>query len=208
MSETAPASPERRIEAALLRITAAIESSTTLDAPAAFARTAADRLIASPRISRLLRGAPLGHAAHPLLTDVPIGLWVSASALDLLGPVHTRRAAQRLVGLGVLAAAPTVVTGLADWRASEPLDVRVRRVGVVHAASNASATALYATSWLARRRGHHAAGVALALAGATVAGVGGYLGGHLTLVRHAPLVGPHDDVPASPQAGTPVPPAT
>ncbi|MBT0994509.1 hypothetical protein KIN34_09440 [Cellulomonas sp. DKR-3] len=178
-----------------MRATDAIESRAALDSPAAALRGVADRVLAQPRLQALLRGVPLGHAAHPLLTDVPIGMWVSASALDLLAPVAGRRASQRLVGLGVLAAAPTVLTGLADWRASEPLDERVRRVGVVHAAANATATAFYAGSWLARRRGRHTVGVALALAGGTVAGVGGYLGGHLTLVRRAPLVDPHEPVP-------------
>jgi uncharacterized membrane protein len=200
MSGTASATPERGTQSPLLRLTTAIESSTGLDSPAAIARAVADRLVASPRLSALLRGQPLGHAAHPLMTDVPIGLWVSASALDLLAPVAGRRAAQRLIGLGLLSVAPTVATGLADWRASEPLDVRVRRVGVVHAVSNTGATAVYAASWLARRRGRHAAGVALALAGAAFAGAGGYLGGHLAYVRHAPLVGPDDPVPAPPTA--------
>jgi hypothetical protein len=191
MSGTASATPERGTQSPLLRLTTAIESSTGLDSPAAIARAVADRLVASPRLSALLRGQPLGHAAHPLMTDVPIGLWVSASALDLLAPVAGRRAAQRLIGLGILSVATTVATGL---------DVRVRRVGVVHAVSNTGATALYAASWLARRRGRHAAGVALALAGAAFAGAGGYLGGHLAYVRHAPLVGPDDPVPAPPKA--------
>ncbi|MDQ3897098.1 MAG: hypothetical protein M3326_07605, partial [Actinomycetota bacterium] len=58
-----------------------------------------------------------------------------------------------------------------------------RRVGVVHAGVNGTATALYASSWLARRRGRHAAGVALGVAGGVVATLGGYFGGHLSLVR-------------------------
>ena len=49
----------------------------------------------------------------------------------------------------------------------------------MHAAANTTALALYAASWLARVRGRHAKGVALGLAGATAATVGGYLGGHL-----------------------------
>src|SRR6185503_795064 len=54
-----------------------------------------------------------------------------------------------------------------------------RRVGLVHAAANTTALACYAASWWARVRGRHARGVALGLAGATAATVGGYLGGHL-----------------------------
>jgi hypothetical protein len=41
----------------------------------------------------------------------------------------------------------------------------------------------YAASWVARRRGRHRIGRRLALAGAGVAGVGAYLGGHLAAAR-------------------------
>ncbi len=58
-----------------------------------------------------------------------------------------------------------------------------RRVGVVHAGGNGTATVLYGLSWLARRRGRHATGVVLGIGGGVVATAGGYLGGHLSLVR-------------------------
>jgi hypothetical protein len=58
-------------------------------------------------------------------------------------------------------------------------DTKKRRVGVVHAISNAGATLLYLMSWRARHRGHHGAGVIFGMLGATAATVGGYLGGHL-----------------------------
>jgi len=44
---------------------------------------------------------------------------------------------------------------------------------------NTSALALYAGSWIARRRGRNRSGVALSWAGATFATAGGFLGGHL-----------------------------
>ena len=98
-------------------------------------------------LRRLLRGKPLGHAAHPLLTDVPIGLWMSAAVLDATGQ---EKAARRLIGAGILATGPVVATGWADWSTA---DDRTRRVGVVHAASNGVALACYTASWLARRKG-------------------------------------------------------
>ena len=58
-----------------------------------------------------------------------------------------------------------------------------RRVGVVHAISNGVAIMTYAASWRARRRGDHARGRNLALAGAAVASAGGFLGGHLVSAR-------------------------
>ena len=56
-----------------------------------------------------------------------------------------------------------------------------------------------ASSWLARRRGAHARAVVLGVAGGVVATVGGYFGGHLTLVRKLGTADPAygTDPPAS-----------
>ena len=71
------------------------------------------------------------------------------------------------------------MTGLAEWQATRG---GARRVGVAHAVANSAAWALYGSSLVSRRRGRHATGVVLGLAGGATAIVGGYLGGHLTLV--------------------------
>jgi uncharacterized membrane protein len=130
-----------------------------------------------------LRGDWLGHALHPLMTDVPIGCWVSAGLLDVVGGKKSRRASQRLVGLGLVSAAPTVASGLADW--SQLRDPRTRRVGAVHAVANAIAAFLYLRSWRSRRRGHHLRGVGYGLVGAATLSASGYLGGHLAYARRA-----------------------
>jgi nitrite reductase/ring-hydroxylating ferredoxin subunit/uncharacterized membrane protein len=124
----------------------------------------------------VLSGTWLGHPLHPLLTDLPIGFWTSAFTLDLVGGRSTRRAATQLVGWGVVSAVPTALAGAADWGDTTG---PARRIGLVHAAANTTALACYAASWWSRVRGRHARGVALGLAGATAATVGGYLGGHL-----------------------------
>jgi hypothetical protein len=174
------------------RLADAAETSSALDALSALLRPAADAISASPRVSALLRGAPVGHALHPPLTDVPIGLWLSSSVLDALGPDH-RRSADRLLGLGILTAAPTALTGLADWhRAGD----RVRRVGALHAVLNSGALALYSTSWVLRRRGHRGAGVAASLVASAAVAASGYLGGHMVLVLHSP-----DEPDAEPDGG-------
>jgi hypothetical protein len=49
--------------------------------------------------------------------------------------------------------------------------------------TNGVAIGTYAASWVARRRGRHTTGTRLALAGAAIAGVGGYLGSHLVAAR-------------------------
>jgi hypothetical protein len=60
----------------------------------------------------------------------------------------------------------------------------------VHAVTNGAAAAIFASSWLARRRGEHAVGVRRSLAGAAAASVGGYLGGHLAASRKVGTHGP------------------
>ena len=128
----------------------------------------------------VLRGDWLGHAVHPLLTDVALGTWTSASVLDLVGGRDSVTSAQRLVGTGLLAAGPTAWTGWAEWCTAGTRD---RRVGLVHAVTNGVAIGVYAGSWLARRPGRHRTGAGLALVGAAVSGVGAYLGGHLVEAR-------------------------
>lgn len=135
------------------------------------------------RAGDILLGRWLGHAAHPLLSDLPIGCWTAAGLLDLFGGRSTHRAAQRLVGLGVAFVPITAATGWAEWSAAS--DRRVKRVGVVHAAGNTAAVVLYVASWRARRRGHHLRGAVLGLVGGGLAGFTGYLGGHMAFVRGA-----------------------
>jgi hypothetical protein len=163
----------------LHRSVRAIEEQRALDIAARALDPVAHWLTATPLRRDVLLGRWIGHAAHPFLTDIPIGSWTSASILDLLGGRAARPSAQLLTAVGTLSAAPTVLTGIAEWAATEG---PARRVGVVHATSNAVAVGLYASSWSARRRGRHARGALLALAGMTVATVGGYLGGHMISV--------------------------
>lgn len=164
-----------------VRLAHQLESARILDPAVRAVSPLARTLIGSEKRRRLLQGDWMGHAIHPLMTDLPIGFWTSASVLDFVGGGEARPAARRLVGLGVLSAVPTAITGWAEWGAidRQPL----RRVGVVHAVSNALAGVAYAASWSARRRGDHARGRNLALVGATVASAGGYLGGHLVSAR-------------------------
>ncbi|HEX5365604.1 MAG TPA: DUF2231 domain-containing protein [Acidimicrobiales bacterium] len=157
-----------------------VEQAEGLDRPAAALERALAPLGRPGRLRDLLTGVPLGHAAHPMLTDIPIGCWTSATVLDLTGGPAARPGARRLLGLGNLAALPAAVTGAAEWLQA---DTASRRVGVVHANSNLVGLALYGTSWLARRRGRQALGVSLALAGMAVTTFAGHLGGHLAIAR-------------------------
>ncbi|MCU1430400.1 MAG: Rieske (2Fe-2S) domain protein [Actinomycetia bacterium] len=127
-------------------------------------------------VKRLLSGSWLGHRLHPMLTDIPIGAWTSATVLDVLGGRAGRLASRRLVGVGILASLPTAAAGLSDWHDSFGED---KRVGVVHATANVTALTLQLASWRARGRGHRLRGSALSMIGLGATAVGGYLGGHL-----------------------------
>ena len=128
----------------------------------------------------VLRGDWLGHALHPALTDFPLGCWLAAGLLDVIGGRRSRPAATRLVGLGLLAVPPTVATGVAEFGT---IDERAeKRIGAAHAIGNAGAALLYLLSWRARRRGHHLRGMVWSLGGGGLALAAGYLGGHLAFV--------------------------
>jgi hypothetical protein len=165
---------------ALVRWTRSLEEAEGLDGPVRALEPHIEKAFATGTRGEVLRGDWLGHAVHPVLTDVVLGSWTSATVLDVIGGVESRAAAQRLIGVSLLAVGPTAWTGWAEWASAGQRD---KRVGLVHAATNAVAIGAYASSWLARRRGDHGAGVRRALVGAAVAGVGGYLGGHHAAAR-------------------------
>jgi uncharacterized membrane protein len=175
-----PSSSSSSSQPAHITWTQRLEGLTALDPVVRAVRPLAGALVSDPVRRDLLRGAWLGHAVHPILTDMPIGLWTSATVLDLLGGPGARPAAQKLVGLGILSAVPTAITGWAEWSGKED---RVQRVGVVHAVSNAAAIGLFAASYRARRNDQHVRGKALALVASSALGFGGYLGGHLVSAR-------------------------
>ena len=120
----------------------------------------------------------LGHSLHPVLTDLTLGFWTSATLLDVLGGGACRRAAALLTSAGVAVAVPTAVAGAADW--AEMTDSE-RRVGAVHALGPDVATFLFMGSRVARLRGRYAAATRLGLGANLVMMGAGFLGGHLAL---------------------------
>lgn len=176
---------ERTVQASaggLLDLMGRLEGDERLDRVAETMRKAA-RPIADGPMGPVLRGEWLGHALHPLLTDLPLGCWSSAAMLDLVGGKGARRAAQKLVGMGVAWSLPTMASGASEWPTLR--DPRVRRVAAAHAAGNVGVTLCYYWSWRARRKGHHLRGIAFGMAGGLGALATGYTGGHLSLTRRA-----------------------
>jgi nitrite reductase/ring-hydroxylating ferredoxin subunit/uncharacterized membrane protein len=168
-----------------------LEAAEALDTPGKAVGKQVRKIISPGPVKDGLSGTWLGHALHPMLTDLVVGSFMSASLLDLIGGDDDGKAAQRLIGVGIAAYGPTALTGVNDWADAEPADPAVRRVGLVHAGSNAIALSLYASSLAARRRGAHGRGKLLGAAGAAVLGLGGFLGGHLSFTQG---VGPNQTV--------------
>lgn len=121
----------------------------------------------------VLDGVWLGNPLHPALTDVPIGAWSAAFALDLAGS----SSADGALAVGILGAVPAALTGLNDW---SHLKGDSRRIGTVHALLNSASLTLNVASLAARRSGHR--GVGRFLSGVAFAGtvVSAHLGGHLS----------------------------
>jgi nitrite reductase/ring-hydroxylating ferredoxin subunit/uncharacterized membrane protein len=127
-----------------------------------------------------LHGTWLGHPLHPVLTDIPVGAWTTALALDAIEALSGREefgdAADAAIAVGLVGAVGAAATGITDWSDTEG---RGRKVGLVHGLLNATATTLYATSLVMRRGKARRAGLGLSMLGFLVSGAAAYLGGHL-----------------------------
>jgi len=184
-------------------MTKRLEKEKRLDGIARTVGELVGKVVPPGPIKDTLSGTWLGHTLHPVMTDLPIGAWTSAVALDFVGGKESDVAARRLIGLGILASVPTAMSGLSDY--SDTMGEE-RRVGLTHAAFNVAALALFTASYGARRNGSSLKGKGLSLLGMGAASVGAYLGGHLSLdmgvgVDHTAYEsGPGDWTPTLPES--------
>ncbi|WP_018654061.1 Rieske (2Fe-2S) protein [Actinomadura flavalba] len=157
-----------------------LERATVLDRAVGAVQKSVQKALPAGPLRDTLNGVPFGHPAHPPLTDLPIGAFLSVALLDLLP--GDRRATRTLLTAGLVGSLPTAVTGWADWSS---LHREQQRVGLVHATAIGAANVLYAASLVARRRGNEAGGRLLGYAGLTTLVGGTYLGGHLAFRQAA-----------------------
>jgi nitrite reductase/ring-hydroxylating ferredoxin subunit/uncharacterized membrane protein len=130
----------------------------------------------APRGPRdFLYGVWLGHSLHAALVTVPIGAWTAATFLDATGE---ERAADLLLGVGLVGSAAAALTGAAQWQDTTK-DEDPRRLGALHAVLNFATAGLMAGSWLLRRNGQRTPGVALSTFGLGVNLLSAWLGGEL-----------------------------
>lgn len=132
------------------------------------------------KIKNFLHGTWLGHPLHPLLTDVPIGSWTVAAVLDgieLAGNEEYTSGSDAAIAIGIGGALGAAVTGLTDWTGTTK---KRQKVGLMHGLLNLTATALYTTSLIMRRRKNsRSAAITLSLIGYGITTISAYLGGHL-----------------------------
>ncbi len=130
-------------------------------------------------------GRWVGHALHPALSDLPIGLWSGAVVLETLGKDVAPRGsgldpAATLSAVGLLGAVATVATGVTDWTVSDGED---RNVGLFHGLLNVAGVALQGASLVARLSGHRGSARALSASSLSVTAAAGFVGGHLVQGR-------------------------
>jgi uncharacterized membrane protein len=163
-----------------LRLIEQLEQASTLDELSKRIQALVDTVLPDGKPRQLLEGRPIGHALHPVLSDLPIGSWTSSVILDLLGGDTAQNSADLLIVVGLTAALPTAISGWTDWSRT---DKKQQRVGLIHAAANISAASLFALSLHKRRQDRRNLGKLLSLAGAGSMGAAAYLGGHLSFAR-------------------------
>jgi nitrite reductase/ring-hydroxylating ferredoxin subunit/uncharacterized membrane protein len=157
------------------------------DTVSAVTQPAYDRYRDNPAVELMHGGRYAGHALHPALSDLPIGLWSGTVVLDILGKDGSANGSRldpagALSAAGLVAAAGAVATGVTDWEVSDGED---RRMGLFHGLLNLAGVALQGASLGARMTGHRGSARALSVTGLTVTLVASYFGGHLVLGRAA-----------------------
>src|SRR3954470_5279415 len=104
----------------LHRLAERVGGAGALDGPAESGAGAVRNAIPKGPVKDALSGTFLGHALHPVLTDLPIGTWTSALLLGLCAGPESETASRRRRGLGLAATGPTLISGWNDWADAEP----------------------------------------------------------------------------------------
>jgi len=95
-----------------------------------------------------------GHAIHPMLITLPLGLLGTAMVFDIIraftDDADFAVASFYMLAAGIIGGLLAALFGLIDWLAI-PAGTRAKRVGLWHGAGNVVVVVLFAVSWLLRR---------------------------------------------------------
>lgn len=183
-AETPPMNPPLRY--AIARI---VESQTWLDNLGTPLQNWLLKLYGQPgqpsrRIKDVLNGTWLGHALHPVFTDIPIGAWSGTMLLDLAWlndeSEGVARGADIAMVLGIVGSTAAAVTGVTDWSDLGGTD---RRVGLMHGLLNGGILLTNIGSLALRLTGKRRAGIALSTIGYLASLFSAYLGGELVFAK-------------------------
>ncbi len=134
-----------------------------------------------PWLHNLLDGTWLGAPLHPALTDVPVGAWATAFALDAVsavsGSLGARTAADGALAVGIAGAVPAALTGASDW---QDLTGESRRIGTLHGLLNSTGLTLNVASLACRRQNQYGKGRALSTLALAISSIAAHLGGELS----------------------------
>src|SRR3981081_156002 len=125
------------------RVIGPIEEQPWLNQVADYVMELAKPLLELPQAERVmdfLHGRWLGHALHPVLTDLPIGMWSGSLLLDVVG---AHKSAGVLSAAGSAGAVGAVASGFADWSDTVGRD---RRLGILHGLLNTGGLGLHMIS--------------------------------------------------------------
>ena len=128
----------------------------------------------------------LGHPIHPMLVVVPLGSYIAAVIVDVIGGVSGNPTLSVVgfwnIAVGVVGGLIAAAFGLADWL-NIPGKTRAKRVGLMHGGLMVVVTAAFAIVWLLRYGAPDVTPTTTLLAievGALIGGaVAGWLGGEL-----------------------------
>jgi uncharacterized membrane protein len=95
-----------------------------------------------------------GHAVHPMLITLPLGLLGTAVIFDIIRAFTDETdlavASFYMLAAGIIGGLLAAVFGLVDWLAI-PAGTRAKRIGLWHGVGNVVVVALFTLSWLLRR---------------------------------------------------------
>jgi uncharacterized membrane protein len=95
-----------------------------------------------------------GHAIHPMLITLPLGLLGTAVIFDIIRAFTNEAdlavASFYMLAAGIIGGLLAAVFGLVDWLAI-PARTRAKGIGALHGIGNVVVVVLFAVSWLLRR---------------------------------------------------------
>jgi uncharacterized membrane protein len=145
-----------------------------------------------------------GHAVHPMLIVIPLGVLATSLVFDIVRAISSRSVFSEIafwdIAVGVIGGLLAALFGLIDWL-SIPGRTRAKSVGLWHGLGNVVVVGLFALSWLLRLGHATEPGlfpVLLSVIGVLLALVTAWLGGELVeRLRVGVDDGAHIDAPSS-----------